>query len=141
MYLLLQGPSAIARISLAEKIVKKRDDWRHIPVEHILDMIELEGNTAALGALFEEETLLPLAIQCAQKMGEENLHSVISCEDATGAMQEMHDELGETFYAIHIGPDDELAAMCDFVIDEKKSVNDAYDLMNQLIEKVLEASS
>lgn len=139
MFLLLQGPSAVGRISLAEKIVKERDDWRHIPVEHILDLVELEGEAASLGALFDEAALLPLGIQCAQKLAEENLHSVLSCEDATKAMQDLHDELGETFYAIHIGPDDEAAALCDFVIDDKKSVNDAYDLVNQLIEKVLEA--
>ena len=140
MFLLLQGPSEIARISLAEKIVKERDDWRHVPVEHILDLVELEGEAASLGALFDEEALLPLAAQCALKLAEENLHSVLSCESASDMMEELHADLGDTFYAIHIGPDDERAVGCDFIIDEKKSVNDAYDLVNQLIEKVTETS-
>jgi hypothetical protein len=136
MILLFQSPSEMARITLAEKVVREREDWRHIPIEYLGEIVEADASL--LGDLFsEEQMLLYLACQCAIKLeNEEGLHSVMTCADATQFIAELRDELGETFYAIHIGEDDEQAAECDYVIDAKLSVKKASGLIGQLIDAV-----
>lgn len=136
MILLLQGPSDVARISIAEKIVKERPDWRHIPVERIGEMVDMGAN--ALGELFQGgEMQFIVACQCAKQLkDEENFHTVMTMEAAPDSLEDLRDELGEHFYAVHVGEDNESAAFCDYVIEGKKSVNAAYSLLKQLIEAV-----
>src|SRR3989344_2260376 len=120
MILLLQGQNAVGRITLAEKIASEMDQWRHIPIESLLEtpvFHKISGDV-------DEELLLGLAVHLARELAGEGFHTVLTYPDASEYIPAIKKELGDSFRAIHL-MEEENASPCDHVIITKdKSVND-----------------
>lgn len=149
MVILLSGGTEMARQALMSKILKENDDWRHLSLEHIDNLVD----TDSVGALFGEDegALMLFACHCAQEMEEQGFHMVFTHTDATDIVDSLRGELFEApFLAIDLNPEaeqiDEEEHPFDHVLNTKThSINDAYELiggmLDELREELLEAEN
>ncbi|OGJ59604.1 hypothetical protein A2635_00840 [Candidatus Peribacteria bacterium RIFCSPHIGHO2_01_FULL_51_9] len=128
MILLLQGQSDIGRITLAEKIASEVDQWRHVPVESLLETPVFQ----MIQGDIDEELLLGLAVHLARELAGEGFHTVLTYPDASEHIPAIKKELGDSFCAVHL-MEEENKSPCDHVIITKdKSVNDLFALIRNI---------
>jgi hypothetical protein len=132
MVILLQGASDIARLSLANQIVQANDDWRHLSIENVMDIVSQLG----MEVDEDEPFLTQLACQCAQEMQGDGFHLVMTLP-AVEDIDEFKEDVGGSCLVVHFASkQDKGSENHDLIIDgSKKSVKDAYMMLKELIEK------
>ncbi|MBI3336705.1 hypothetical protein HYZ98_04040 [Candidatus Peregrinibacteria bacterium] len=131
MILLLQGSSDLARVALAEKIIKEHSTWRHLPIE---GLSETEIFREAIPVEPSEDLLLMLAIHLAKEMHAKNTHVLLSYQDATPFLADMRSELGADFISMFLHCDGPAPSGHDHLLPAKgESVNDLYQIVQKII--------
>ena len=98
MVILLQGGSRIGRVTIAEKLIKNRKQWRHLPAEDVQAAV-------FFGALEWEDSadmIFSLACACAHEMKKEKYNLVISCADAPEIIAIFQNEFPKKSLAVHL---------------------------------------
>lgn len=138
MIVLISGASDIGRRMLAEKISREDEQWRHLPLERVAQLIKMQDLDPEES---NENMFVRIACHCAQQMSEEGFHVVLSHPTGTDEVDVMREELGPKFVAFHLGHVDEdeiderVEEVFDYLIDSgRHSVNDAYTLIMQVLE-------
>ena len=129
MVIFLEGSSDIARLALADQIVKKHKKWRHLSMQNLVDMV------GQLGIEVDEEEpfLLQLACQCAQEMKDEGHHMVLSMpviDDLDAVRGDIDDQCVFVHFAT---PEEDAVDGYDYIVNTSEhSVNDAYKMLAHL---------
>ena len=137
MIILLCGTSDIGRRMLAEKIVREKKDWKHLPLERV-DELTREQNIGGE----KDDMFIRIACHCAKEMGEQGYHVVLSHPTGLEEIELMREEFGPGFIGFHLGAvdsevtDERIEELFDYLIDSgRHSVNDAYTLMMQVVDE------
>lgn len=129
MILLLQGSPDVGRLALAEKIASEVGQWRHVPIESLLETPALQ----MVRGKIDEGLLIGLAVHIAREMTEEGFHTVLTYPDASEHIPDIKKELGDSFCAVHL-MEEKKESPCDhIVITKEKSVNDLFACIQALL--------
>jgi chorismate mutase len=138
MIVLISGASDIGRRMLAEKMAREDEQWRHLPLERVAQLVKMQELQSEDG---NEQMFVRIACHCAKQMTDEGFHVVLSHPTGTDEVDIMREELGPRFVAFHLGHvdedevDDRVEEVFDYLIDSARhSVNDAYGLIMQVLE-------
>lgn len=131
MILLLQGSTDLARVALAEKITKEHPQWRHLPVEGLL---ESEVFQEAIPIEPSEDLMMMLALHLAKEMHKKNTHILISYQDATAYLNDIRSELEMPFVSVFLHVKGPPPSGHDHILAAKEaSVNDLYQQLKEII--------
>lgn len=139
MVILLCGASDMARKLLAERFSRHEKPWKHLPLERVHKLMEMQKLPAQEAD--EDPLFIRVACHCAQEMTAQGHRVVLSHPVGVDILETLREELEPEFLAFHLGPvdgdetDERIAEMFDFLIDSRQhSVSDAFALMLKAID-------
>lgn len=140
MVILLCGASDMARKLLAERFTRHKTPWKHLPLERVHKLMEMQKLPAQDAD--EDPLFIRVACHCAQEMASEGHRVVLSHPIGTDIVEILREELAPQFIAFNLGPvdgdesDERAAEVFDYLIDSRQhSVSEAFALMLDAIER------
>lgn len=128
MVILLAGTSDIGRSTIAHAVVSGKQDWRHLPMENLVEAVALQK----IDLTEDESVLAKIASHCAEELFEDGFHLVLSLSNIN-QMSPIRDAMESECLTVVLG-DEGADVDADCVIDTTThSAKESAEMIDQLI--------